>query len=119
MNNLDQKIEEFSNYILKTPEFIRLQKAIENLESNEDASSILQNAQEQMQTVGVLQQNGLPVSDKQRQELIMAQNKMRGNEICMEYLKAENLAIVMARKICNDLTVSTGILFAGGGSCCG
>lgn len=119
MNNLDQKIKEFSDYIVQTPEFARFQKAAERLENDKEALSVLQNVQERIQTAGTLQQNGLPISDEQRQELSMAQAKMRANEICMEYLKAQNLAVATARKICNNLTTATGIPFAGGGGCCG
>lgn len=119
MSNLDQKIKEFSDYIIQTPEFARFQKAAEKLENDKEALSVLQDVQERMQTAGTLQQNGLPVSDEQRQELNSAQAKMRSNEICMEYLRAQNLAVATARKICNILTASTGVPFAGGGGCCG
>jgi len=119
MNNLDQKIKEFGDYILQTPEFLRFQKAAERLENDKDALTTIQNVQERIQTIVTLQQNGLPVSDEQRQELNMAQAKMRANEICMEYLRSQNIAVALARKICNQLTQETGIPFAGGGGCCG
>lgn len=119
MSNLDQKIREFSEYILQTPEFIRFRKAAERLENSRDALSILQDVQERIQTIGTLQQNGLPVSDEQRQELSTAQANMRANEICMEYLWSQNFAVILARKICNQLTQATGIPFAGGSGCCG
>lgn len=119
MNNLDQRIEEFSEYILQTPEFVRFQKAAERLENDKNALLIIQDAQGRIQTIATMQQNGLPVSDEQRQELTAAQAKMRANEICMEYLRSQNMAMATARKICNQLTQATGIPFAGGGGCCG
>ena len=66
-----------------------------------------------------LQQTGLPVSEKQQQELQNAFAKMRANATCMRLVKAQNTAIQMARKVCNRLTQSTGIPFSGGGGCCG
>ncbi len=119
MNNLDQKIKEFSDYIKQTPEFIRFQKAAEKLENDKSALNVFQDVQERIQTIAILQQNGLPVSIEQQQELRDAQAKMRQNEICMEYLRAQNTAVALARKICNQLTAITGVPFAGGGGCCG
>ena len=119
MNNLDQKIKEFSDYILKTPEFARFQKAAEKLENNKDALSLLKNVQERIATINTFNQSGWAISNDQRQKLNEAQIKMRANEICMEYLRSQNLAVTTARKICNSLTSATGVPFAGGGGCCG
>lgn len=120
MNNLDQKIKEFGKFILQTPEFTRFQKAAERLENNKEALSIIQDVQERQQTIGMLEQYNLPVSDEQRSELNIAFAKMRANKICMEYLKTQNAAISVARKVCNSLTAATGIPFiGGGGGCCG
>ncbi len=119
MNNLDQIIEYFGNSLLQIPEFTRFKKAAEKLENDKNALNIIQDVQERIQTIVTLQQNGLPVSIEQQQELRDAQAKMRQNEICMEYLRAQNVAVALARKICNQLTAITGIPFAGGGGCCG
>ena len=119
MSNLDHKIKEFSDYILQTPEFVRFQKATERLENDKDALLTIQDVQERIRTIDMMQQNGLPVSSEQREELGIAQTKMRANEICMEYLRSQNLAVATARKICNNLTASTGVPFASGGGCCG
>lgn len=59
MNNLDQKIKEFSDYILQIPEFARFQKAAANMENNNDALSVIQNVQERIQTINALQQEWL------------------------------------------------------------
>ena len=119
MNNLDKKIKEFSDYILQTPEFVRFQKAAEKLENDKDALSLLQNVQERIATINTFNQNGWAISDDQRQKLKEAQTKMKANEICMEYLRSQNLAVTTARKICNSLTTSTGVTFASGSGCCG
>ena len=119
MSNLDQKIKEFGDYILQTPEFIRFQKAAEKLENDKDALSLLKNVQERVATINTFNQNGWAISDDQRQKLNEAQTKMRANGICMEYLRSQNLAATTARKICNSLTSATSIPFAGGGGCCG
>lgn len=119
MNNLDQLIEYFIESLLRAPEFAGFQKAVEKLENDKDALAAIQDVQERIQTIGALRQNGLPVSDRQRQELSAAQAKMRANEICMEYLRSQNIAVATARKICNSLTAATGVPFAGGGGCCG
>jgi len=119
MNNIEETIRYFSEAILQLPEFVRFQKAAKNLESNKEALSTLQDIQERIQTINTLQQNGLPISDEQRRDLSEAQAKMRANEVCMEYLRSQNLAVALAHKICNQLSQATGIPFTGGGGCCG
>ena len=119
MSNIEQKIKEFSNYVLQTPEFVRFQKAAEKLENDKVALSLLKNVQERIATINTFNQSGWAISDDQRQKLNEAQTEMRANEICMEYLRSQNLAVTTARKICNSLTAATGIPFAGGGGCCG
>lgn len=119
MNNLNQTINDFADYILQTAEFVELQEATKQLNDNREALSILEDLQEKKQTAMTLQQTGLPVSEKQQQELQAAFAKMRANTICMWLVKAQNTAIQIARKVCNQLTQATGILFAAGGGCCG
>lgn len=119
MNNLNQTINDFADYILQTPEFTELQEATKQLNNNKEALSILGDLREKKQTIFTLQQSGLPVSEKQQQELQNAFTKMRANAICMRLVKAQNTAIQTARKVCNQLTQTTGIPFAGGGGCCG
>lgn len=119
MNNLNQTINDFADYILQTPEFIELHEATKQLNNNKEALDILQSLQEKKQTVFTLQQTGLPVSEKQQQELQCTFARMRANAICMRVIKAQNAAIQLARKVCNQLTQATGIPFAGGGGCCG
>lgn len=119
MNDLNKTISDFTDYILQTPEFVELQEATKQLDGNKEALSILQDLQEKKQTVLTLQQTGLPVSDKQEQELQAVFAKMRANKICMHLAKAQNTAIQLAKKICNQLTQVTGIPFSGGGGCCG
>jgi cell fate (sporulation/competence/biofilm development) regulator YlbF (YheA/YmcA/DUF963 family) len=119
MNNLNQTTNDFADYILQTPEFTELQEATKQLNNNKEALAILQDLQEKKQTIFTLQQTGLPVSEKQQQELQAAFAKMRANTICMRVIKAQNTAIQLARKVCNQLAQATGIPFAGGGGCCG
>ena len=119
MNNLSQTISDFADYILQTPEFTELREATKELNKNKEALTMLQDLQDKKQTAFTLQQSGLPVSEKQQQELRAAFAKMRANTICMRMIKAQNAAIQLARKVCNQLTQATGIPFAGGGGCCG
>jgi len=119
MNNFDQAIKDFSKTVLQTPEFARFKDVAGKLEHDKEAFSILQDVQERIQTIGVMQQEGLPVSDEQQRELSMAQDKIRTNEVCMAYLRASKDAAALAGNICNQLTQETGIPFAGGGGCCG
>jgi len=119
MNNLNQTINDFTDYILKTPEFVELHEVTNKINSNQEAISILEDLQEKKQTAMTLQQTGLPVSDKQQEELQNAFAKMRANAICMRLAKAQNAAIQLARNVCNHLTQKTGIPFSGGGGCCG
>jgi cell fate (sporulation/competence/biofilm development) regulator YlbF (YheA/YmcA/DUF963 family) len=119
MTNLNQTVSDFADYILQTPEFTELYEATKQLNNNKEALDILESLQEKKQTVFTLQQTGLPVSEKQQQELQAAFAKMRANTICIRVIKAQNAAIQLARKVCNQLTQITGIPFAGGGGCCG
>ena len=119
MNDLNQNINDFADYILQTSEFTELQEATKQLNNNKEALNILEDLQDKKQTAMTLQQTGLPVSEKQQQELQNAFAKMRANTICMRLVKAQNTAIQMARKVCNQLTQATGIPFSGGGGCCG
>lgn len=119
MNDLNQNINDFADYILQTSEFTELQEATKQLDASKEAMKLLDDLQEKKQTVFTMQQSGLPVSDKQQQDLQDAFAKMRANPICMRLLKAQNAAIQVARKVCNQLTQATGIPFSGGGGCCG
>jgi cell fate (sporulation/competence/biofilm development) regulator YlbF (YheA/YmcA/DUF963 family) len=119
MKNITQTTKEFATRILETSEFIELQEATKQLDGSKEAQAILEAVEAKKQTVMTLQQTGLPVSDKQQQELQEAFEKMRANVICMRIIKAQNTAIQMARKISNQLTQETGIPFTSGGGCCG
>lgn len=119
MNDFDHKIKEFADLILQRPEFREFQKAAEELESNREALTIFQDLQERQQAVAMFQQIGLPVSAEQRQELNTAISQLRANGICLRYLRGQNAAISVARKVCNQLTATTGVPFASGGGCCG
>ena len=119
MNNLNKTVNDFTDNILKTPKFVELQKATKQLNDSKEAMDTIQDLQERKQTVFTLQQSGLPISNKQQQDLQDAFAKMRANSICMRFVKAQNAAIQTARKVCNQLTQATGIPFAGGGGCCG
>jgi len=112
MENLDQKIKEFGDYILQTPEFARFQKAAEKLENDKEASSAIQDIEDRVEKIYALQQDGLEASDKQRQELNAAQAKMAENKICAEYFEAQDIAMAVAKKICDSLTEATGVPFA-------
>ena len=117
MENLDQKIKEFGDYILQTPEFIEFKKAAEKLEKDKDAMLAIQDVQDRAEAIYTSEESDSEVSDEQRQGLNEAQAKMMANEICMEYFKKEDLAITAASKICDSLSEATGIPFADGSNC--
>ena len=117
MENLDQKIKEFSDYILQTPEFARFQKAVEKLEKDKGALSAIKDVQGRVEAISALQEKGLAVSDKQSQELNAAQAKMLANKICVEFFKEQDAATAVASEICEKLTEATGISFFDEGNC--
>ena len=119
MKNINQIAKEFAADILETPEFIELREATKQLNGDNEAQSILEAVEAKKQTIMTLQRTGLPVSEKQQQELQSAFEKMRANVVCMRIIKAQNTAIQTARKICSQLTQETGIPFTSGGGCCG
>ena len=81
MENLDQKIKEFGDYILQTPEFIEFKKAAEKLEKDKDAMLAIQDVQDRAEAIYALEESDSEVSDEQRQGLNEAQAKMMANEI--------------------------------------
>lgn len=119
MKNITQTTKEFVADVLDTPEFVELKDATKQLNGDKVAQSILEAVEVKKQTIMTLQRTGLPVSEKQQQELQAAFEKMRANTVCMRIIKAQNTAIQLARKISNQLTQETGVPFTSGGGCCG
>ena len=119
MSDLDTTITAFGKDILAMPEFADFRKALNKLEDTPGAIAILQNVQERAQTINTLRQNGLEISHEQREELEKAQSALRNSEICMKFIRSQNVATRAAQKVCNELTSVTGVPFAGGGGCCG
>ena len=119
MKNITQTTNEFVANVLQTPEFIELKDATKQLNGDKEAQSVLEAVEAKKQTIMTLQRTGLPVSEKQQQELQAVFEKMRANSVCMRIIKAQNTAIQMAREISNQLTQETGVPFASGGRCCG
>lgn len=118
MKNINQITKEFIVNVLETPEFTELSEASNQLSSNKEAKTIIENVEEKKRTIMTLQQSGLPFTDKQQQDLQDEFTKMRANEICMRIIKAQNGAIKLAQKITKQLSQETGIPFTSG-SCCG
>ncbi|MCL4353446.1 MAG: YlbF family regulator [Patescibacteria group bacterium] len=119
MNDFNQKVNDFTTLILETPEFAELKAATEELKKDPKATKLIDDVQAKKETVMTLQQTGLPVSKNQELDLQDAFANMRSNPTCMRLIKAQNAAIQIARKVCNRLTVATGIPFSRGGGCCG
>lgn len=119
MNPITKTTNEFAQYLLDTAEFTELNEATKQMNANKEAQDLIEDVQSKKQTVMTMQQTGLPVSETQQQELQAAFTKMRANSICMRLIKAQNTAIQLARKICNQLTQETGIPFTSGSGCCG
>lgn len=120
MSDLDKKITAFGKEILEMPEFADFRQALKKLENTPAAIKILQNVQERVQTINTLRQNGLAITMEQREELEKAQAALRNSEICLKFMRSQNVATRAAQKVCNELTSITGVPFAGGGGgCCG
>lgn len=119
MSDLDKKIKAFGEDILAMPEFADFREALDTLENTPAAIDILQNVQERARTINTLRQSGLEISTEQREELEKAQAALRDSEVCMKFVRSQNVATRAAQKVCNELTTVTGVPFAGGGGCCG
>jgi cell fate (sporulation/competence/biofilm development) regulator YlbF (YheA/YmcA/DUF963 family) len=82
--------EDLANAIVESQEFQELKDKEEVMVEDEDAKSMLDNLNAKYQQVQMMQQNGQEVSDEQKQELQMMEQKMKQNDKISEFYEAQN-----------------------------
>lgn len=82
--------EELADAIVESSEFQELKEKEEIMVEDEEAKSMLDDLNAKYQQVQMMQQNGQEVSDEQKQELSMMEQKMKQNEKIAEFYEAQN-----------------------------
>ena len=82
--------EDLANAIVESQEFQELKDKEEVMVEDEDAKSMLDDLNAKYQQVQMMQQNGQEVSDDQKQELQMMEQKMKQNDKISEFYEAQN-----------------------------
>ena len=82
--------EDLAEAIVDSQEFQELKEKEEVMVEDEDAKSMLDNLNAKYQQVQMMQQNGQEVSDEQKQELQMMEQKMKQNDKISEFYEAQN-----------------------------
>ena len=82
--------EDLANAIVESQEFQELKDKEEVMVEDEDAKSMLDDLNAKYQQVQMMQQNGQEVSDEQKQELQMMEQKMKQNDKISEFYEAQN-----------------------------
>jgi len=121
MNNLDQKIKEFSEAIRETKEFQNYAKANNAFQENKDAQKLLKDFQEAQQTLAIFIQGNFPGQKEQRKKVENLLKEVRKNEIINEWIKTQrNLQALignLATALSNDLNFPFTLPQQGGGCC--
>lgn len=112
-DRLKKLIQEFSKELISSvSEFQELREAKKALENDPPSKKIWENKEEKRQTVELMKSKGLPVSEKQQQELTQNLKEMREDPIAMRYLKAKNLAGKISGNIGANLNDIIGVDFS-------
>lgn len=82
--------EDLANAVVESQEFQELKDKEEVMVEDEDAKSMLDNLNAKYQQVQMMQKNGQEVSDEQKQELQMMEQKMKKNDKISEFYEAQN-----------------------------
>ncbi|MCC3143860.1 YlbF family regulator [Halanaerobium sp. Z-7514] len=82
--------EELADAIVESSEFQELKEKEEIMVEDDEAKSMLDDLNAKYQQVQMMQQNGQEISDEQKQELSMMEQKMKQNEKIAEFYEAQN-----------------------------
>jgi len=122
MNNLEQKIKEFSEAIQGTKEFQNYAKANKTFQEDKNARKLLKDFQEAQQTLAVFQQGDFPGKEEEREKTERLLSEVRKNEVIKEWIETQkDLQVLIGRlatTLSNDLNFPFTLPQQGGG-CCG
>jgi len=82
--------EELADAIVESSEFKELKEKEEVMVQDEEAKAMLDDLNAKYQQAQMLQQNGQQLSDEQRQELSVMEQKMKQNDKIAEFYEAQN-----------------------------
>src|SRR6056297_1324166 len=82
--------EDLANAIVESSEFQELKDKEAVMVEDEDAKSMLDDLNAKYQQAQMMQQNGQQLSDEQKQELSMMEQKMKQNDKIAEFYEAQN-----------------------------
>ncbi len=87
MENLNKKIKELSEEILKTKEFKTFEKAQEEFEKDKEAKKLFTDFQQAQQKLAILQQGAFPEEEKQREKTKVLLEKVKQNKKITNWLQ--------------------------------
>ncbi len=82
--------EELADAIVESSEFQELKEKEAVMVEDEEAKSMLDDLNAKYQQAQMMQQNGQQLSDEQKQELSMMEQKMKQNDKIAEFYEAQN-----------------------------
>ena len=122
MNNLDQKIKEFSEAIRETKEFQVYEKANEVFKKDKEAQKLLEDFQMAKQTLAIFQQGSFPGQEEQREKVENLLKEVRKNEVIKEWIESQRRLQDLVSRLATILSSDLNFPFTlpqGGGGCCG
>lgn len=117
----DEKMKDFVQVLKESPEYISLNKAREDFESDEDAKKLLSDFQQTQQTYSVFKQGGFPGVEEEERKLRDLQNKLQGNTKINNLITAQQDFQVFITGVINGISQSINFPFTPqqAGGCCG
>jgi len=122
MNNLNQKIKEFSEAIRETEEFKNYKKTNELFQKDKEARKLLEEFQMAQQTLAIFQQGGFPGQEEQRRKVEQLLAQVRKNKVISEWIESQRRLQDLVAKLATSLSSDLNFPFTlpqGGGRCCG
>lgn len=122
MNNLDQKIKEFSEAIRETTTFQEYQRANELFQKDKEARKLLEEFQMAQQTLAIFQQGNFPGQEEQKGKAEQLLVQVRNNRIISEWIESQRRLQELVNRLAISLSQDLNFPFTlpqGGGGCCG
>ena len=107
MNNLDQKIKEFSQTIRETKDYQAYKKAAEIYDNDKEAQKLLNDFQMAQQELAILREGNFTGQEEQKEKFDYLLGKVRDNGVINEWIdnrnKIEGLVGDLAVALSRDL----------------
>jgi cell fate (sporulation/competence/biofilm development) regulator YlbF (YheA/YmcA/DUF963 family) len=109
MEDLNTKIKELSEEILKTKEFRNYEKALTEFQKDKDSKKLFTDFQQAQQKLSILQQGDFPEKEKQREKTEELLNQVKKNEKITNWLQKQRELEILTGEIAK--TISKNINF--------